>query len=43
MTTFGLKEAGVTLTTDALSDETKAAVEAAKKAIIEGTVTVPEK
>ncbi|MGV3081087.1 BMP family lipoprotein [Streptococcus dysgalactiae] len=43
VTTFGLKEAGVTLTTDALSDETKAAVEAAKKAIIEGTVTVPEK
>ncbi|WP_324739087.1 BMP family lipoprotein [Streptococcus dysgalactiae] len=43
VTTFGLKEAGVTLTTDALSDETKAAVEEAKKAIIEGTVTVPEK
>ncbi|MGG6838257.1 UNVERIFIED_CONTAM: BMP family protein [Streptococcus canis] len=43
VTTFGLKEGGVTLTTNALSDETKAAIEAAKKAIIDGSITVPEK
>ncbi|HER5588182.1 TPA: BMP family protein [Streptococcus pyogenes] len=42
ITTFGLKEGGVSLTTDALTQDTKKAIETAKKAIIEGTITVPE-
>ncbi|GFG42308.1 BMP family lipoprotein [Streptococcus canis] len=43
VTTFGLKEGGVSLTTATLPNDTKTAIEAAKKDIIEGNITVPEK
>ncbi|EHI69055.1 BMP family lipoprotein [Streptococcus ictaluri] len=43
ITTFGLKEGGVNLTSDKLPKEVKKAVEDAKKAIVYGKITVPEK
>ncbi|MDY5973415.1 MAG: BMP family ABC transporter substrate-binding protein, partial [Streptococcus hyovaginalis] len=42
LSVFGLKEEGVDLAMTGLSDEAKKAVEDAKKAIIDGKVTVPE-
>ena len=41
--TFGLKDNGVDLTTSNLSEDTKKAVEDAKKQIIDGSVKAPEK
>ncbi|EHI69027.1 basic membrane protein [Streptococcus ictaluri 707-05] len=43
VTTFGLKEGGVNLTTKGLPEDVKEAVEAAKKDIIDGKTSVPEK
>ena len=43
VTTLGLKEGGVSLTTATLPNDTKTAIETAKKDIIEGNITVPEK
>lgn len=42
-TTYGLKDGGVEIATTNLSEETVKAVEEAKKAIIAGDITVPEK
>lgn len=41
--TFGLKEGGVNLTSEDLTKDTKEAVEKAKKDIISGEISVPEK
>ena len=40
--TYGLKEDGVNLTDGQLSDDAKAAVEEARKGIIDGSIEVPE-
>ena len=41
MITFGLKDGGVDLTTKALSDDAKKAVEDAKAKILDGSIKVP--